>query len=432
MNTEPREAASPKYVALLAAVSLLILVVGFRLKPDTAPSEPIADIPQAERSRLHRLAQRASLDSMTDYFLALALDVESHLVRLDPSGPSGIVWDANTIVTARVMARFPDSVSVVTAAADVLPAVTTVSGPHLQLAAAQVEGARALRPARRTAPADLETGQWLLAVWRDVHDRALAPGHFLRTSVLSCGEWTGVELVSSLPLSQDTAGGGVFDLDGHLLAVILPCGGRYAAVAVGSVEAALRAGSSEESRLLVRYGMRLALATGAERVHFNQDGLLVKEVWRDYPADAAGLAPGDLIVTIDGEAVGVAEDVGRLLAPPGSQEFDITLKRGRREIKLSLAQDPVDASPADAPGPEAGIVWESPPAGHSIVSVQPDSPAAVAGIRAGDRLLRLDHAAPRSLAHMRRSLSRRNGKPTFVELERAGRRWGVLLPGPQP
>jgi len=432
MNTPPRQAPSPKYIALLAGLSLLILVIGFRLKPDKPASESAADIPQAELSRLHRLAQRASLDSMTDYFSTVARDVEAHLVRLEPGGPSGVVWGSDRVVTARASGRFPGSVRLVTVAADVVTAVTTVSGPHLPLATVQVSGTKGLRAVRLTSRPVPQAGQWLLAVWRDAQDAALAPGHFQRARGVRCGQWTGTELVTSIPLAPEAAGGGVFDLDGRLLGLVLPCGDRYAVVAAASIEATMDDGRSNESRLLARYGLRLAPANGRDRAHFEGPGLLVSEVWRGYPADTAGLAPGDLISAVDGEAVELSAHAARLLVPPGAVAFELDVKRGRREFKVFLADHREEGPPVETVVPAGGLVWEAPLVGHPIAAVQPDSAAAAAGIRPGDRLLTIDHLVPRSPAQMRRSLTRLGDKPTFVELERDGRRWGVLLATPGP
>ena len=63
-------------------------------------------------------------------------------------------------------------------------------------------------------------------------------------------------------------------------------------------------------------------------------------------------------------------------------------------------------------------------AGLVIGSVSPGSRGEAAGLRAGDRIVRVDDREPRNKADLRRALARR---PIFVELERGARRLGMLL-----
>ena len=76
------------------------------------------------------------------------------------------------------------------------------------------------------------------------------------------------------------AGGGVFDLDGRLLGVIIPCSGRFVAVDSESIEMLLRQGRTVESRLLGRYRLRLGPLTDEEVEYYGSgEGAVVREVW---------------------------------------------------------------------------------------------------------------------------------------------------------
>jgi membrane-associated protease RseP (regulator of RpoE activity) len=57
----------------------------------------------------------------------------------------------------------------------------------------------------------------------------------------------------------------------------------------------------------------------------------------------------------------------------------------------------------------------------------PDSPAAVAGVEPGDRLVRIDHAAPRSLAQIQRIFADTQTVPVLLDIERGERRLAVLV-----
>ena len=99
------------------------------------------------------------------------------------------------------------------------------------------------------------------------------------------------------------------------------------------------------------------------------------------------------------------------------------------DIQLST-QTPLVA-PSDTLSPAEGLEWETPTSGLTVDTVAPDSQANAAGISAGDRLLRINGVAVQDADQARDVLSPEREVSVFVELERDGRRWGVLLPNPE-
>ena len=73
-------------------------------------------------------------------------------------------------------------------------------------------------------------------------------------------------------------------------------------------------------------------------------------------------------------------------------------------------------------------MWEPAQVGHHMSGIVPGSPAARAGLRPGDSLVRIDLAAPRNRAAVEAALGPGREEPVFLEVDRNGRRWGVLLP----
>jgi serine protease Do len=68
------------------------------------------------------------------------------------------------------------------------------------------------------------------------------------------------------------------------------------------------------------------------------DGVLVRLVEEGSPADQAGLAEGDLIVTADGRAVGTVDDLHDALdAASGSVALDIVRGTEERSVSIALA-----------------------------------------------------------------------------------------------
>ena len=131
---------SPRYIAGLAAAAAAILVVGFLLKP----REPQSEIPrppsQIETQRLARMAQRRSLDAMTEHFSDVVRGLDDRVLQVGAGTGSGIVWDPDLVVTAGLGAPAPESTVVLTPGGHLLTATRSVAGPELPLAAYEFPG----------------------------------------------------------------------------------------------------------------------------------------------------------------------------------------------------------------------------------------------------------------------------------------------------
>lgn len=93
-------------------------------------------------------------------------------------------------------------------------------------------------------------------------------------------------------------------------------------------------------------------------------------------------------------------------------------------MELDLSPTSVETANA-ARSEDHGIGLEPARGGFTIGSVAAGSCGADAGLRAGDRIVRVGNVEPRDVAELRRALARR---PVFLEIERGQRRLGKLLP----
>ena len=426
----PDDSRNPRYILILAIAAGLILSIGWLLKPAELVSEPVTAASQQELSRLPALTQRRELEEMTEFFGELATDLASGLVRLRSVGRSGVVWSPDRVVTARLAWRFPAAVTVAATGGDV-GAYTNVAGPHLPLAAMRTPQLAGRVPSRRRRSADeVETGHWVLAAWQSETQLAFAPGTALGTMARPCGQGRVEEFVTTIPIRPTMLGGGVFDLDGNLLAVLLQCDGHDVAITVSSVAELLAEGETHDSRLRARWGLRVDRLNPAESFHFGlSGGLMVRELWERYPAAATGLRPGDILVSLDGAPLDTVESLRMLEGDeaPNQETFWLEARRGVETVSIALPARSIDAR-LDAPSPVGtGLVWAEPTVGYLIASVQVGSRAAEAGILPGDRLIRVDHAEPASLDEVRAVLADDRSEPAFLELARDGRTRGVLL-----
>jgi PDZ domain len=421
---------TPRYLATLMVAAVLILVVGSALRPRKPSADTTPPLSQTEVGRLQRLAERQALETTSNHFATIAADVATRIVQVGRTSTTAIVWSAELVVAPGQVGPAPEATTVVTASGEELAASRAAGGPDLPLSGYQVAGQ--LEPALRRdigAP-ELASGQWLIAVWRGSSGPVFAPGHFVETRATRCGSLVARELATTLELAAPMAGAGLFDLDGALVAVVLPCDGAYAALSLESVTLGLVQGRSFDARVEALYGLRLRSLDETLRRHLGvQAGALVSDVWTGYPGERAGLRPGDVIVSAEGQLITAPEDLQPLLAPTERVETLLGVWRGRqrREIRLPRPASQAAASPTpDSPG-----VGLHPAAdGYAIGEVDDGSPAAEAGIRVGDRLLRVDFAVPRTAAEARRALAGRGDLPVFVEVESGRKRFGALLRSP--
>jgi regulator of sigma E protease len=123
----------------------------------------------------------------------------------------------------------------------------------------------------------------------------------------------------------------------------------------------------------------------------------IKAVQDDSPAAAAGLKPGDMIVAIDGEAVGDPLAVDQRLRGMTGKKVKLTLDRAGTAVDVELEpravtwlEDPRwPSSPVSLPAIGAAIGVDA-----TVAAVEVGSPAAEAGIQPGERVVRVAFIEP--------------------------------------
>jgi S1-C subfamily serine protease len=402
------KSANPRYVVTLALIAGIILIGGWLGRPREIPAAPPPVPSETELQQLARRAERRSLESTTAFFAASAKDAAASLVSIAATQTTGVSWEAGRIVAAAA----PDSEHAVD---------TSGGGPRLPVFLIDQPDARVTaRRAEGLPPA----GEWVLAVWRIGEQHAYVTGTFGHTAATMCGGAQVSELVTSIYFTRPMAGGGLFDLDGGLLALILPCEQRFAAITIPGVETMLRIDGSQPQRVFRQFGLMLAdIPADAEAYFEDIDGLLVAEIRNGSIADLAELYAGDVLTAVNGTPIGHLSELEGHLGP-ASESAALQLRRGERRIEKTLSTQ-FDA--ADRTAASGGIRWKSTSAGFAIDGVEPGSRAARAGLRSGDRLLRIDYAAPRNVAQIERVLAAANRPSTLLEVARGDRRIAIFV-----
>jgi len=139
-------------------------------------------------------------------------------------------------------------------------------------------------------------------------------------------------------------------------------------------------------------------------------GVLVTEVFKDDPADRAGIQAGDVIVAIDGKPVSTSRELSAMIAnlPVGhGAKLSVVRKEERKTIEVKLAKRAETASrPARSqdqsddwglavteltPEIKRQFGFEKNETGILVTGVSGNSPAEKAGLQRGDLIKEMDH-----------------------------------------
>jgi serine protease Do len=143
-------------------------------------------------------------------------------------------------------------------------------------------------------------------------------------------------------------------------------------------------------------------------------GVLIAQVMKDTPAEAAGMREGDVVVAIDGRPIVETRALQRLVgsAPAGRQVALVVLREGeRRELRVRVGQMPPDVV-ADRLTFEFGFFVRDATEERAaplpdqrapvVAGVAERSSAARAGLRAGDRILAVNDVEVETVEAFRR------------------------------
>lgn len=411
--------ADPKYIAVLAVICLLILLIGALVRP-SGGHEGRAPAVAADLLQSERIIQRREVDQIADYFSYVASLVEDSLVLLGATKQSGVVWQAGEVVTAARLGPFPGRDRTAFGSGEV-ELTTSLAAPHLPwvvLEAPLYAPVSDRRPIRLYA-----RGAWVLGVWRSTNGGLrYAVGNQFGVSLRRCGEIEMTEVQTNLDFGSIRPGAGIFSVDGGLVAVALDCSGTLIAAEVGALSSQVHSEETFEDQLMARFGMRAGPASPAEHDFFEREtGVLIRETWWGYRAHQAGLIPGDMILALDGLPVESLEDLHSLVLPVSREVHELQVWRARRVVAVRL----LSRAATEAAVAAHGFVGEE--GGLAIKSVIPGSLAERAGALPGDRLLAVNQQVPRDFGDLESALGSASGERFHLVFERRGRVWGALV-----
>ncbi len=167
-------------------------------------------------------------------------------------------------------------------------------------------------------------------------------------------------------------------------------------------------------------------------------GVIVREVLPDGGAEAAGVEPGDVIVSLDGEEVIGSRDLrARVgLAQIGEKvELGIIRDGKRRRLKATIEMaSPATVAGADTTPKLAGArLGDLAPdhqlfdrvRGVAVLEVTPGSPAWLAGLRASDVILRANYQRVTNVGELDQLVADANG--LLLHIRRGERRLFIIV-----
>jgi regulator of sigma E protease len=144
------------------------------------------------------------------------------------------------------------------------------------------------------------------------------------------------------------------------------------------------------------------------------------------PAAAAGLQTGDIIRRIDGKPVASFHDIinaivlGAQVAPDGRRVTEVTVERAGATLTRQVFPELTGSEGfrTIGIGPRSDLV---------VDRVNPDSPAAQAGLQPGDRIVAVDGRILSRRDELREHFQKKNAEPSQLRFQRDGRELSAAL-----
>jgi len=341
--------------------------------------------------------------------------------RLVEARGSGFLIDSDgTIVTNNHVVKGATSVSVTMDDGTVLPAKVIGRDARSDLAVLKVDAHRKLPFINLGDSNEAQPGAWVIAVGNPFGLGGTVTAGIVSARGRDIGEGPYDSFIQiDAPINQGNSGGPLFSQDGKVVgvnsAIISPSGGSVGigfaipSNTVKSVVAQLEK-SGHVTRGYIGVEAQAVNQAMADALHLpaassDDRGALVASVEADGPAAHAGVEPGDVITSVNGEHVGNARELAIDVSQtaPGNHASLTVLRNGKPQtLDVVVATLPNDGQPHGgiaAPDATRGLGVSLSPItpqlrqqldlgdgqrGVVITQIQPGSMAEQAGLQAGD------------------------------------------------
>ena len=377
---------------------------------------------------------------------------------------SGFIIDANgTLVTNNHVVKGARSLTVMLNDGTTLPAKIIGRDPRTDIAVLKIDAGHPLPYIQLGNSADVKPGEWVVAVGNPFGLGGTVTAGIVSAVSRDIGDGPYDQFIQiDAPINEGNSGGPLLTQDGKVIgmntAILSPSGGS---VGIGfaipsdmirSITAQLEANGHVTRGYIGVEAQALTGAT-AKALHVADNaGALLAGVMPDGPAKQAGLQPGDVIQSVDGQQTSNPRELAVDIAAikPGEDAHLAVLHDGRSEnVTVKVARLPGGELASNAPGnssrhealglalaplsPDMRNQLDVPDGTHGVVvrDVRPGSPADQAGLEAGDVIVDVGRHAVDSPADAAREIRSamngpnhalalrvfRDGEPVFVGIQ---------------
>lgn len=215
---------------------------------------------------------------------------------------------------------------------------------------------------------------------------------------------------------------------------LVPLGGYVRIAGLGPDESSQVDGSDDAEELLPRWQRAIILVAGPLANVIGAVGFLALAFWVGVdvpawhaqppdiawvdpasPAAAAGIEPGDRVLSVDGKPVPTWRELEMATLSSPGRPLVVRVRRGEGIVEVTLTPRPESRY-------ELGYAGLAPPLPPEVPRVLPGSAAEAAGIAPGDRIVAIDGEPTRHFYDLIRLVGGRAGQRIVVTVERGGER----------
>ena len=290
----------------------------------------------------------------------------------------------------------------------------------------------------------MRVGDWVLAVGNPFGlEHTVTQGIISATGrVIGSGPYDDF-LQTDAPINPGNSGGPLVNLKGEVIGIntaIAPQGQGIGFAIPSALAKSIMTQLKEKGKVVRGWiGVSIQTVTPELAQSFGlkeAGGALVSEVFKDGPADKAGMKIGDVIVSFDGKNVKNSSDLPRLVAETlVGKTVDVVIIREKKEVHLSIKVEELTeekiAAQSGVPVQSFGMKLDNitpqlrrqfgikDKSGVVVVSVDQGSLADEGGIQKGDIIKEANRKTVKTLVDFREAMSRsETGQPLLLFLKR--------------
>jgi serine protease Do len=282
--------------------------------------------------------------------------------------------------------------------------------PKTDLALVKIAGASDLQPLKLGNSDDLKVGNWVVAVGSPfgLEQTVTAGIVSAKGRVIGSGPYDNF-IQTDASINPGNSGGPLINLQGEVVGIntAIIASGQGIGFAI-PINMAKEIAPQLQKRGHVTRGLLgvtiqdVTPELAKSLVIKESKGALVSQVVPGSPADKAGLEQGDVIVNFDGQKINDSKDLPRIVAStPVGKTVTVKLVREGKEIERQtkvgeMEEENASAATKSPIHPSLGLTVQNltpqiaqelglkKSVGVVVTEVEPDSPAAEAGIQSGD------------------------------------------------